>query len=296
MANENPLGALGQATELRQRILFTLGALIIYRLGTYIPVPGIDPMALSEIVSQANKGVLGMFNMFSGGALGRMTIFALTIIPYISASIIMQLMTSISPQIAQLKKEGETGRKTINQYTRYLTVLLATVQAWGFAIALEGTNSSAGSLVMNPGVFFKVTTVVTLVGGVMFLLWLGEQITERGIGNGVSLIIFAGIVAELPRALVQILEQGRTGAISTFLIVTIFFLAIAVIAFIVFIERSQRKIIVQYPKRQVGNKIFSGDASHLPLKINVAGVIPPILHQLTTFTYIYKFLCWFEFR
>jgi|TARA_B100001741_G_scaffold310514_1_gene309902 preprotein translocase subunit SecY len=276
MANENPLGALGQATELRQRILFTLGALIIYRLGTYIPVPGIDPMALSEIVSQANKGVLGMFNMFSGGALGRMTIFALTIIPYISASIIMQLMTSISPQIAQLKKEGETGRKTINQYTRYLTVLLATVQAWGFAIALEGTNSSAGSLVMNPGVFFKVTTVVTLVGGVMFLLWLGEQITERGIGNGVSLLIFAGIVAELPRALVQILEQGRTGAISTFLIVTIFFLAIAVIAFIVFIERSQRKIIVQYPKRQVGNKIFSGDASHLPLKINVAGVIPPI--------------------
>lgn len=276
MANENPLGAIGQATELRQRILFTLGALIIYRLGTYIPVPGIDPMALNEIVSQANKGVLGMFNMFSGGALGRMTIFALTIIPYISASIIMQLMTSISPQIAQLKKEGESGRKTINQYTRYLTVLLATVQAWGFAIALEGTNSSAGSLVMNPGVFFKVTTVVTLVGGVMFLLWLGEQITERGIGNGVSLLIFAGIVAELPRALVQILEQGRTGAISAFIIVAIFFLAIAVIAFIVFIERSQRKIIVQYPKRQVGNKIFSGDASHLPLKINVAGVIPPI--------------------
>ncbi len=276
MANENPLGAIGQASELRQRILFTLGALIIYRLGTYIPVPGIDPLALSEIVSQANKGVLGMFNMFSGGALGRMTIFALTIIPYISASIIMQLMTSISPQMAQLKKEGETGRKTINQYTRYLTVLLATVQAWGFAIALEGTNSSAGSLVMNPGMFFKVTTVVTLVGGVMFLLWLGEQITERGIGNGVSLLIFSGIVAELPRALVQILEQGRTGAISTFLIVAIFILAIGVIAFIVFIERSQRKIIVQYPKRQVGNKVFSGDASHLPLKINVSGVIPPI--------------------
>ncbi len=276
MANENSLGALGKATELRQRILFTLGALIIYRLGTYIPVPGINPIALNEIVNQANSGVLGMFNMFSGGALGRMTIFALTIIPYISASIIMQLMTSISPQMAQLKKEGETGRKIINQYTRYLTVMLATVQAWGFAIALESTTGSSGSLVINPGIFFKVTTVVTLVGGVMFLLWLGEQITERGIGNGVSLLIFSGIVAELPRALVQILEQGRTGAISPILIILIFLLAIGVIAFIVFIERSQRKIIVQYPKRQIGNKVFSGDASHLPLKINVPGVIPPI--------------------
>ena len=276
MANESSLGAFGKAKELRQRILFTLGALIIYRLGTYIPVPGIDPAALNEIVNQTNNGVLGMFNMFSGGALGRMTIFALTIIPYISASIIMQLMTSISPQMAQLKKEGETGRKMINQYTRYLTVLLATVQAWGFAIALEGTSGSMGSLVLNPGIFFKVTTVVTLVGGVMFLLWLGEQITERGIGNGVSLLIFSGIVAELPRALVQILEQGRTGAISPILIILIFLLAISVIAFIVFIERSQRKIIVQYPKRQIGNKVFSGDASHLPLKINVPGVIPPI--------------------
>ena len=276
MANENALGAFSQAKELRQRILFTLGALIIYRLGTYIPVPGIDPVALNEIVNQASKGVLGMFNMFSGGALGRMTIFALTIIPYISASIIMQLMTAISPQMAQLKKEGESGRKTINQYTRYLTVLLATVQAWGFAIALESTTGSSGSLVINPGIFFKVTTVVTLVGGVMFLLWLGEQITERGIGNGVSLLIFSGIVAELPRAIVQLLEQGRTGAISPILIILIFLLAIAVIAFIVFIERSQRRILVQYPKRQVGNKIFSGDASHLPLKINVPGVIPPI--------------------
>ena len=276
MANENALGAFSQAKELRQRILFTLGALIIYRLGTYIPVPGIDPVALNEIVNQASKGVLGMFNMFSGGALGRMTIFALTIIPYISASIIMQLMTAISPQMAQLKKEGESGRKTINQYTRYLTVLLATVQAWGFAIALESTTGSSGSLVINPGMFFKVTTVVTLVGGVMFLLWLGEQITERGIGNGVSLLIFSGIVAELPRAVVQLLEQGRTGAISPILIILIFLLAIAVIAFIVFIERSQRRILVQYPKRQVGNKIFSGDASHLPLKINVPGVIPPI--------------------
>jgi len=276
MANENALGAFSQAKELRQRILFTLGALIIYRLGTYIPVPGIDPVALNEIVNQASKGVLGMFNMFSGGALGRMTIFALTIIPYISASIIMQLMTAISPQMAQLKKEGESGRKTINQYTRYLTVLLATVQAWGFAIALESTTGSSGSLVINPGMFFKVTTVVTLVGGVMFLLWLGEQITERGIGNGVSLLIFSGIVAELPRAVVQLLEQGRTGAISPILIILIFLLAIAVIAFIVFIERSQRRILVQYPKRQVGNKIFSGDSSHLPLKINVPGVIPPI--------------------
>ena len=276
MANESVFGVLGQATELRQRILFTLGALIIYRLGTYIPVPGINPIALAEIVNQANSGVLGMFNMFSGGALGRMTIFALTILPYISASIIMQLMTSISPQMAQLKKDGESGRKTINQYTRYLTVLLATVQAYGFAVALEGTSGSAGSIVINPGVFFKVTTVVTLVGSVMFLLWLGEQITSRGIGNGVSLIIFSGIVAELPRAMAQILEQGRTGSISAVLIIGIFVLAIAVVAFIVFIERSQRKIIVQYPKRQMGNKMFGGDSSHLPLKINVPGVIPPI--------------------
>ena len=205
MANESVFGVFGQATELRQRILFTLGALIVYRLGTYIPVPGINPIALAEIVNQANSGVLGMFNMFSGGALGRMTIFALTILPYISASIIMQLMTSISPQMAQLKKDGESGRKTINQYTRYLTVLLATVQAYGFAVALEGTSGSAGSIVLNPGVFFKLTTVVTLVGSVMFLLWLGEQITSRGIGNGVSLIIFSGIVAELPRAMAQIL-------------------------------------------------------------------------------------------
>ena len=276
MANESVFGVLGQATELRQRILFTLGALIVYRLGTYIPVPGINPIALAEIVNQANSGVLGMFNMFSGGALGRMTIFALTILPYISASIIMQLMTSISPQMAQLKKDGETGRKTINQYTRYLTVLLATVQAYGFAVALEGTSSSAGSIVIDPGVFFKVTTVVTLVGSVMFLLWLGEQITSRGIGNGVSLIIFSGIVAELPRAMAQMLEQGRTGSISAILIIGIFALAIAVVAFIVFIERSQRKIIVQYPKRQMGNKMFGGDSSHLPLKINVPGVIPPI--------------------
>ena len=276
MANESMFGVFGQATELRQRILFTLGALIVYRLGTYIPVPGINAVALSEIVNNANNGVLGMFNMFSGGALGRMTIFALTILPYISASIIMQLMTSISPQMAQLKKDGESGRKTINQYTRYLTVLLATVQAYGFAVALEGTTGSSGALVNNPGVFFKVTTVVTLVGSVMFLLWLGEQITSRGLGNGVSLIIFAGIIAELPRALAQILEQGRTGSISSFLIVAILILAIAVVVFIVFIERSQRKIIVQYPKRQMGNKMFAGDSSHLPLKINVPGVIPPI--------------------
>ena len=276
MANESIFGVLGQATELRQRIIFTLIALIVYRLGTYIPVPGINAVALSEIVNNANNGVLGMFNMFSGGALGRMTIFALTILPYISASIIMQLMTSISPQMSQLKKDGESGRKTINQYTRYLTVLLATVQAYGFAVALESTTGASGSLVNNPGVFFKVTTVVTLVGSVMFLLWLGEQITSRGIGNGVSLIIFSGIVAELPRAIAQILEQGRTGSISTFLIIAILLLAIAVIVFIVFIERSQRKIIVQYPKRQMGNKMFAGDSSHLPLKINVPGVIPPI--------------------
>ena len=276
MANENIFGTFGKAKELRQRILFTLFALIVYRLGTYIPVPGINPIALNEIVSQTSGGVLGMFNMFSGGALGRMTIFALTIIPYISASIIMTLMRSLSAQIAQLSKEGESGRKTINQYTRYLTVLLATVQAWGFAVALESTTGASGSLVLNPGLFFKITTVVTLVGGVMLLLWLGEQITERGLGNGVSLIIFSGIVAEVPRAFAQILEQGRTGALSPLLIIIVFFVIVLTIAFIVFIERSQRKVIVQYPKRQVGNKIFSGDASHLPLKINVPGVIPPI--------------------
>ena len=274
-AQANPgmsLGALAKADELRNRLLFTLGALIVYRLGTFIPLPGIDPVALSDVFGQQTSGILGMFDMFSGGALGRMTIFALNIMPYITASIIMQLMTAIVPSLESLKKDGEAGRKQINQYTRYLTVLLATFQGFGIAVALE----SAGNIVADPGVFFRLTTVVTLVGGTLFLMWLGEQITSRGIGNGISLIIFSGIVAEVPSALVGTLELGRTGALSAGLIVGVFVMAIAVIAFIVFIERSVRRILIQYPKRQHGNKVFGGDAQYLPLKINVPGVIPPI--------------------
>ncbi len=266
------LGAIAKADDLKKRLLFTVGALIIYRLGTFIPLPGIDPVALSEVFGQQTTGILGMFDMFSGGALGRMTIFALNIMPYITASIIMQLMTAIVPTLETLKKDGEAGRKQINQYTRYLTVLLATVQGYGIAVALE----SAGTVVTEPGLFFRLTTVVTLVGGTLFLMWLGEQITARGVGNGISLIIFSGIVAEVPSALAGTLELGRTGALSAFLIVAVFLMAIAVIAFIVFIERSLRKILVQYPKRQHGNKVFGGEAQHLPLKINVPGVIPPI--------------------
>ena len=266
------LGALAKADDLKKRLLFTVGALIIYRLGTFIPLPGIDPVALSEVFGQQATGILGMFDMFSGGALGRMTIFALNIMPYITASIIMQLMTAIVPTLETLKKDGEAGRKQINQYTRYLTVLLASVQGYGIAVALE----SAGTVVTEPGLFFRLTTVVTLVGGTLFLMWLGEQITARGVGNGISLIIFSGIVAEVPSALAGTLELGRTGALSAFLIVAVFLMAIAVIAFIVFIERSLRKILVQYPKRQHGNKVFGGEAQHLPLKINVPGVIPPI--------------------
>lgn len=266
------LGAIAKADDLKKRLLFTLGALIVYRLGTFIPLPGINPGALADIFGQQSSGILGMFDMFSGGALGRMTIFALNIMPYITASIIMQLMTSIVPTLEQLKKDGEAGRKTINQYTRYLTVLLATVQGYGIAVALE---SSTG-VVDDPGAFFRLTTVVTLVGGTLFLMWLGEQITARGIGNGISLIIFSGIIAEIPTALVGTLELGRTGALSAFVIIGLFVMAIAVIAFIVFIERSLRKILIQYPKRQQGARTFGGEAQHLPLKLNVAGVIPPI--------------------
>ena len=272
MAAGAGLGALAKADELKKRLLFTLGALIIYRLGTYVPLPGINPGALSDVFSQQSSGILGMFDMFSGGALGRMTIFALNIMPYITASIIMQLMTAIVPTLEALKKDGESGRKQINQYTRYLTVLLATVQGYGIAVGLE----SASGVVSDPGMFFRVTTVVTLVGGTLFLMWLGEQITSRGVGNGSSLIIFSGIVAELPTALAGTLELGRTGALSVVLILALFVMAAAVIAFIVFIERSVRKIVVQYPKRQHGNKVFGGDQSFLPLKINVPGVIPPI--------------------
>ena len=272
MAAGAGFGALAKADELKKRLWFTVGALIIYRLGTYLPLPGIDPGALADIFSQQSSGILGMFDMFSGGALSRMTIFALNIMPYITASIIMQLMTAIVPSLEALKKDGEAGRKMINQYTRYLTVLLATVQGYGIAGGLE----SASGVVDDPGLFFRVTTVVTLVGGTLFLMWLGEQITSRGVGNGISLIIFAGIVANLPTALAGTLELGRTGALSSLLIVLLFVMAAAVIAFIVFIERSVRKILVQYPKRQHGNKVFGGDQSFLPLKINVPGVIPPI--------------------
>ncbi|MBE9552793.1 MAG: preprotein translocase subunit SecY [Proteobacteria bacterium] len=270
-ANFN-FGAFNKATELKKRLWFVLGALVVYRLGTYIPLPGIDPVALKDLFSRQSGGILGQFDMFAGGALSRMSIFALNIMPYISASIIMQLMTAVVPAIEELKKEGETGRKKINQYTRYLTVVLATVQGYGIAVGLE----SSGSVVINPGLFFEITTVITIVGGTMFLMWLGEQITQRGVGNGISLIIFAGIVANLPSALATTFELGRTNVLPTLLIVFLLVMSVAVIAFIVFIERAQRRIVVQYPKRQVGNRMFGGESSHMPLKLNTAGVIPPI--------------------
>jgi preprotein translocase subunit SecY len=275
-ANIN-LGAFSKATELKKRIWFTLGALIIYRLGTYIPIPGIDPVILDDVFKQQAGGILGMFNLFSGGALERMTIFALNIMPYISASIIMQLMTSVSPQLGALKKEGEVGRKKINQYTRYGTVFLTALQGYGIAVGLEGMTTSAGAgAVIDPGSFFRGSTVITLIGGTMFLMWLGEQITARGIGNGISLIIMAGIVAELPSALVGTLELGRTGALSSLFIIFLFLMVFSVIALIVFVERAQRRILIQYPKRQTGNRMTQGESSHLPLKLNTAGVIPPI--------------------
>jgi preprotein translocase subunit SecY len=270
------LGAFSKATELKKRIWFTLGALIVYRLGTYIPLPGIDPAAVADIFNRQAGGILGMFNMFAGGALGRMTIFALNIMPYISASIIMQLMTTVMPQLEALKKEGEAGRKKINQYTRYLTVVITAAQAYGLAVGLESMQSSVGAAVIEPGLFFRFVTVITLVGGTLFLMWLGEQITARGVGNGISLIIFAGIVAGLPRAVAGTLELGRTGALSAGLIIALMAMAVGVIFFIVFVERAQRRIIVQYPKRQQGNRMSAGESSHLPLKINTAGVIPPI--------------------
>ncbi len=276
LASSINFSAFGKATELKSRIWFTLGALVIYRLGTYIPIPGIDPGILHDIFARNAGGILGMFDMFSGGALGRMTIFALNIMPYISASIIIQLLTAVSPTLEALKKEGESGRKKLNQYTRYGTVLLAAVQAYGIAVGIEGMRSGAETAVLNPGLGFRLVTVVTLVGGTVFLMWLGEQITARGVGNGISLIIFAGIVANLPHALASTLELGRTGAISGIFIVGFIVISVGVIAFIVFMERAQRRILIQYPKRQVGNKMFGGDASHLPLKINTSGVIPPI--------------------
>ena len=270
------MGVFSRATELKERLLFVLGALIVYRLGTYIPIPGIDPQILQQIYAQHANGVLGVFNMFSGGALSRMTIFALAVMPYISASIIIQLMGVAVPQLAQLKKEGEVGRRKINQYTRYGTLLLCVLQAYGIAGGLEGMQSNGVSAVMNPGLFFRLSTVITLTGGTMFLMWLGEQITQRGIGQGISLIIFTGIVANLPNSFASTLELGRKGVISTPAILMILSIALGLIALIVYMERAQRKILIQYPKRQVGNKIMQGESTHLPLKLNSSGVIPPI--------------------
>ena len=276
LASNFNLGAFKKAPELKKRIWFTLGALIIYRLGTYIPLPGIDSAIMQDIFAQQQGGIIGMMDVFAGGALSRMSIFALNIMPYISAAIIMQLMQAVSPKLEQLKKEGEAGRKKINQYTRYGTVLLAAFQAYGLAAGLEGMRGSQGSAVLDPGIFFRISVVITLVGGTVFLMWLGEQVTQRGVGNGISLIIFAGIVAALPSALAGTLELGRTGALSTVAIIGFLVLSIAVIMTIVFVERAQRRIIVQYPKRQVGNRMFGGENSHLPLKLNTSGVIPPI--------------------
>ena len=266
------MSELSQSNDLRNRILFTILILAIYRLGTFVPIPGIDPEQLQSIMQGNQKGLLGMFNVFAGGAVSRMAIFALGIMPYISSSIIIQLLTGVSEYFKNLKSQGETGRQKITQITRYGTVLLATIQGYGLAVGLE----SSANLVINPGAFFKVATVTTIVAGTIFLMWLGEQITQRGIGNGISLIIFSGIVAEIPRALVSTFELGRTGAISTLMILAIFILLVLTIIFIVFMERALRKILINYPKRQMGNKIYGGDSSFLPLKINSAGVIPAI--------------------
>ena len=270
-ANESKLG-LGRMGDLKRRLLFLLGALIVYRIGTFIPVPGIDTDQLSELFRSQRGGILDMFNMFSGGALSRFTIFALGIMPYISASIIMQLMSVVSPTLEALKKEGESGRRKITQYTRYGTFALALFQGMGIAIAIEGQRG----LVVDPGIAFRLVTMLTLTTGTMFLMWLGEQITERGVGNGISLIIFAGIAAGLPQAVVGTLELQRTGALSILMVLFIGALVIGVTAFVCFVERGQRRILVNYAKRQVGNKIYGGQSSHLPLKLNMSGVIPPI--------------------
>ncbi len=264
----------GKATELKKRLLFTMGALVVFRLLSFVPLPGIDPQALEALFSRTHGGVLDYVNTFSGGALQRMSIIALNIMPYITASIIVQLMTSLVPSFESLKKEGESGRKKLNQYTRFGTVFLTAIQGYGIARGLEGWGS--GSAVIHPGIVFQLTTVITLIGGTLFLMWLGEQITSRGIGNGISLIIMAGIVAHLPTSLGGLFEQMRTGAVGGGYVVLLMVGAVAVIAFICFMERAQRRILIQYPKRQVGNRMFQGDSSHLPLKINTAGVIPPI--------------------
>jgi preprotein translocase subunit SecY len=264
--------AFSKAEELKKRIWFTLGALVIYRLGTYIPLPGIDPSAFEQSFLGQKQGVLDMFNMFSGGAVQRMAVFALNIMPYISASIIIQLLSSVLPSLEAIKKEGESGRKILNQYTRYLTVVLALFQAYGIAIGLEGR----GGVVAEGGFIFRFSTMITLTGGTMFLVWLGEQITSRGVGNGSSLIIFAGIVARLPQAAVQLFELGRQGSISTGMVLGVIVMVFVVVAFIVFIERAQRRVPITYPRRQVGNKMYEGQSSFLPLKLNTSGVIPPI--------------------
>ena len=270
------LAGLGQLKELRQRLFFVLVALFVYRIATHIPVPGINPVALAELFDQQRGTILDMFNMFSGGALSRFSVVALGIMPYISASIIMQLLSVVDPKLKQLKKEGESGRRKITQYTRYGTVFLATFQAFGVAIALEGQQASGQGVVMDPGIGFRVVAITTLVTGTMFLMWLGEQITERGVGNGISLIIFAGIVAGLPAAIGGTLELSRTGEMHLLAVFALFALAIVVTGFVVFVERGQRRITVNYAKRQVGRKMYGGQASHLPLKLNMAGVIPPI--------------------
>jgi len=270
------LAGLGQLKELRQRLFFVLVALFVYRVATHIPVPGVNPIALAELFNQQRGTILDMFNMFSGGALSRFSVVALGIMPYISASIIMQLLSVVDPKLKQLKKEGETGRRKITQYTRYGTVILATFQAFGVAIALEGQQAIGQAVVMDPGIGFRVVAITTLVTGTMFLMWLGEQITERGVGNGISMIIFAGIVAGLPSAIGGTLELSRTGEMHLLAVFGLFALAIAVTGFVVFVERGQRRITVNYAKRQVGRKMYGGQASHLPLKLNMAGVIPPI--------------------
>ena len=271
MAANMNRGAFGKAKELQQRILFALALLIVYRIGTYIPVPGIDSAQLKSFFEQANQGIGGMLNMFTGGAVGRMAIFALGIMPYITASIIIQLLTSMVPYLEQLKKEGEQGRKKINQYTRYGTVVLAFFQSYGIAAGIESQG-----LASDPGMFFRASCVITLVGGTMFLMWLGEQITARGIGNGISLIIFVGIIAELPSALAQFFASGRSGALSPLIIISVLLMIVLVIAFVVFVERALRKVHIQYPKRQVGMKMFGGESSNLPIKLNPSGVIPAI--------------------
>jgi preprotein translocase subunit SecY len=276
LAQNINLGAFGKATDLKKRIWFTLGALVVYRFGTYVPIPGVDPGVLAELFRTQGGGLLGMFDMFAGGALGRMSVFAMNIMPYISAAIIMQLMTAVVPHLEALKKEGESGRKKINQYTRYGTVILATVQAYGLAVGVEGMRGPLGSAVDDPGFFFRFTTVITIVGGTMFLMWLGEQITARGVGNGISLIIFSGIVANLPSAFASTLELGRTGALGAGFIIFLLIMSVGVVTAVVFMERAQRRILVQYPKRQQGGRMYGGDSSHLPLKLNTSGVIPPI--------------------